>query len=88
MAAATIGQACLRAETYRWKIACISGLASARLGLVIAQAISHLWARERPFIAHLSRGQSLILRSGSKYSRNSSFGAHMKSHQHVSSEWL
>ena len=39
---------------YRWKIACLSGLASAGLGLLIAQAISHVWVRERPFLAHPS----------------------------------
>ncbi len=46
-------------QPYRWKIACLSGLASAGLGLLIAQAISHLWVRERPFVAHPS--QTLLL---------------------------
>ena len=40
--------------TYRWKVACLSGLASAGLGLLIAQAISHVWVRERPFVTHPS----------------------------------
>ncbi len=44
---------------YRWKIACVSGLASAGLGLLIAQAISHAWVRERPFVAHPS--ETLLL---------------------------
>jgi undecaprenyl-diphosphatase len=37
---------------YRWKIACLSGLASAGLGLLFSQAITHVWVRERPFVAH------------------------------------
>jgi undecaprenyl-diphosphatase len=48
---------------YRWKIACLSGLASAGLGLLAAQAISHLWTRERPFEAHPA--QTLLLASPS-----------------------
>ncbi|MDQ3866781.1 MAG: phosphatase PAP2 family protein [Actinomycetota bacterium] len=44
---------------YRWKIACLSALASAGLGLLAAQLISHLWARERPFEAHPA--QTLLL---------------------------
>jgi undecaprenyl-diphosphatase len=48
-----------RHTPYRWKIACISGLASAGLGLLIAQAISHVWVRERPFLAHPS--ETLLL---------------------------
>jgi undecaprenyl-diphosphatase len=39
---------------YRWKIACVSGLVSAGFGLLLSQAISHLWLRERPFVAHPS----------------------------------
>lgn len=39
-------------KPYRWKIACLSGLASAGLGLVLSQVIGHIWARERPFVAH------------------------------------
>jgi undecaprenyl-diphosphatase len=46
-------------RVYRWKIACVSGLASAGLGLLIAQAISHVWVRDRPFIAHPS--ETLLL---------------------------
>lgn len=45
--------------THRWKVACLSGLASAGLGLLIAQAISHVWVRERPFVAHPS--ETLLL---------------------------
>jgi undecaprenyl-diphosphatase len=37
---------------YRWRITCVSGLAAAALGLLISQVISHLWVRERPFVAH------------------------------------
>jgi undecaprenyl-diphosphatase len=48
---------------YRWKIACLSGLASAGLGLLAAQVISHLWTRERPFEAHPA--QTLLLASPS-----------------------
>jgi undecaprenyl-diphosphatase len=44
---------------YRWKIACISGLASAGLGLLLSQAITHVWVRERPFVAHPT--QTLLL---------------------------
>ncbi len=44
---------------YRWKIACLSALVSAGLGLLAAQLISHLWARERPFEAHPA--QTLLL---------------------------
>jgi undecaprenyl-diphosphatase len=44
---------------YRWKIACLSALASAALGLLGAQVISHAWARERPFQTHPA--QTLLL---------------------------
>jgi undecaprenyl-diphosphatase len=37
---------------YRWKVACLSGLVSAALGLAMSQVISHFWVRERPFEAH------------------------------------
>lgn len=37
---------------YRWKIACLSSLSAAALGLVISQVVSGLWSRERPFVAH------------------------------------
>jgi undecaprenyl-diphosphatase len=46
-------------RAYRWKTACLSGLASAGLGLLIAQVISHVWVRERPFVAHPS--ETLLL---------------------------
>ena len=36
----------------RWKLACVSGLASAGVGLLAAQAIGRAWPRERPFAAH------------------------------------
>lgn len=39
-------------RVYRWKVACLSGLAAAGLGLALSQAISHVWVRERPFDAH------------------------------------
>jgi undecaprenyl-diphosphatase len=44
---------------YRWKIACLSGLTSAGLGLLISQVITQLWVRDRPFVAHSS--QTLLL---------------------------
>ncbi len=36
----------------RWKLACTSALAAAALAIVANQAISHLWERPRPFVAH------------------------------------
>jgi undecaprenyl-diphosphatase len=36
----------------RWRLASFSALLAAGLGLVVSQAISHAWARERPFAAH------------------------------------
>jgi undecaprenyl-diphosphatase len=50
-------------KKYRWKVACLSGLASAGLGLLISQAITHVWVRERPFEAHPA--QTLLLGSPS-----------------------
>jgi undecaprenyl-diphosphatase len=44
---------------YRWKIACLSGLTAAGLGLLVGQVVSHLWVRDRPFVAHPS--QTLLL---------------------------
>jgi undecaprenyl-diphosphatase len=44
---------------YRWKVACLSGLVSAGLGLLLSQMISHLWDRPRPFVAHPA--QTLLL---------------------------
>jgi undecaprenyl-diphosphatase len=44
---------------YRWKVACISGLAAAGLGLLLSQAITHVWVRERPFVSHPT--QTLLL---------------------------
>jgi undecaprenyl-diphosphatase len=37
---------------YRFKIACLSGLTAAALGLLASQVITHFWSRERPYIAH------------------------------------
>lgn len=37
---------------FKWKVACLSGLASAGLGLLLSQVITHFWTRERPFVAH------------------------------------
>lgn len=37
---------------YRWKVACLSALSSAGLGLLVSQLITHFWERPRPFIAH------------------------------------
>ena len=36
----------------RWKVAMLSGLVSAGLGLAVGQVVSHVWVRERPFDAH------------------------------------
>jgi undecaprenyl-diphosphatase len=44
---------------YRWKIACLSGLTAAGLGLLVGQLVSHLWVRERPFAVHPT--QTLLL---------------------------
>jgi undecaprenyl-diphosphatase len=37
---------------YRFKIACLSGLTAAALGLLASQVITHFWVRERPFVVH------------------------------------
>ena len=39
-------------QANRWKVACLSGLVSAGLGLAVGQVVSHIWVRERPFDAH------------------------------------
>ncbi len=36
----------------RWKRACAAGLSAAALGLLVNQAISHVWDRARPYDAH------------------------------------
>jgi undecaprenyl-diphosphatase len=36
----------------RWKVATVCALASAGLGLLVNQVISHIWARPRPFVTH------------------------------------
>ena len=36
----------------KWKLACTSGLASAAIAMLTNQAISHVWERPRPFVAH------------------------------------
>lgn len=36
----------------RWRLASASALAAAGLGLLVNQAIGHVWFRERPFAAH------------------------------------
>jgi undecaprenyl-diphosphatase len=48
----------------RWKVACISGLVSAGLGLAVGQVISHVWVRERPFDAHPLQTVLLVPGSG------------------------
>ena len=47
----------------RGKTACLSGLSAAALGLLISQAISHFWIRDRPFIAHPHDTFLLVARS-------------------------
>jgi undecaprenyl-diphosphatase len=37
----------------RWKQACVAALGSAVVAMLVNQAISHTWARPRPFAAHL-----------------------------------
>jgi undecaprenyl-diphosphatase len=44
---------------YRWKTALLAGLTSAALGLLLSQVISHVWVRDRPFLAH--PGETLLL---------------------------
>jgi undecaprenyl-diphosphatase len=39
-------------DRYRWKTVCLAALTSAAIGLLLSQVVSHLWARERPFVAH------------------------------------
>jgi membrane-associated phospholipid phosphatase len=39
-------------QWYRWKIACLSALTSAGLGLLMSEAVSRLWDRPRPYVAH------------------------------------
>lgn len=51
-------------KVYRWKVACLSGLAAAGLGLALSQAISHVWVRERPFVAHPADTLLLVTPSG------------------------
>jgi membrane-associated phospholipid phosphatase len=48
----------------RWKLACVSALTSAGLGLIANQAIGHLWFRDRPYTAH--PGQTLLLSAPSQ----------------------
>jgi undecaprenyl-diphosphatase len=36
----------------RLRLACVSALASAAVGLLLNQVISHLWFRERPYVEH------------------------------------
>jgi undecaprenyl-diphosphatase len=43
---------------YRWRTACVSALTTAGLGLVVGQVVTHLWARERPYVAH--PGETLL----------------------------
>jgi undecaprenyl-diphosphatase len=50
-------------RSYRWRIACLSGLASAGLGLLVSQLVSHLWMRDRPSVVHPD--QTLLLVSPS-----------------------
>jgi undecaprenyl-diphosphatase len=48
----------------RWKVACVSALASAGVALLANQAIGHLWDRTRPFAAHPGAVHLLAARSG------------------------
>jgi undecaprenyl-diphosphatase len=36
----------------RWKLACVSALVAAGIALIADQAVSHVWERPRPFVAH------------------------------------
>jgi undecaprenyl-diphosphatase len=53
-AAATIGLWFLDrpGPWYRWKVASLAGMTAAGLGLLVSQAITHVWQRPRPYIAH------------------------------------
>lgn len=42
------------AGVQRLRLACVAALGSAGLGLLLNQAIGHLWTRERPYAAHSS----------------------------------
>jgi undecaprenyl-diphosphatase len=45
--------------SYRWRTASLSALTAAALGLVVGQVVTHLWVRDRPFVAH--PGDTLLL---------------------------
>jgi undecaprenyl-diphosphatase len=45
---------------YRFKVACISGLSAAAVGLLASQVITHFWARERPYVAHPQEAVLLV----------------------------
>ena len=64
-AAATVGLWLLWApgRSPRWKLASVSALASAGLGLLVNQAIGHAWFRQRPFAAHPAATVLLAQRS-------------------------
>jgi membrane-associated phospholipid phosphatase len=53
-AAATIGLWFLDrpGPWYRWKVASLAGMTAAGLGLLLSQAITHVWQRPRPYVAH------------------------------------
>ena len=36
----------------KWKLACVSALTASATALIANQAISHVWSRPRPFVAH------------------------------------
>src|SRR3954470_12778469 len=38
----------------KWKLASASALGAAALALLVNQVVSHLWLRERPYVAHPS----------------------------------
>lgn len=44
---------------YRFKVAFLTGVTAAALGLLVSQVITHFWARERPFTAH--PGETVLL---------------------------
>lgn len=44
----------------RWKQACVAALGSAAVALLVNQAISHTWARPRPFAAHVDGTHLLV----------------------------
>ena len=48
----------------RWKLATVSACTAAGLGLLVNQAIGHIWFRERPYAAHPAHADLFASASG------------------------